>query len=55
MAVKVAVAKSEDIDERLPEGEFLVEVLPNGEVHLAFRGDRYERWGMGTWEPTKSG
>ena len=51
---RVVVIKSDEIDHRLPEGEFLVHVLPSGEVHLAFRKERWETWPLGAWKETQS-
>jgi hypothetical protein len=30
-------------------GQFLVEVFPDGQVHLAQRSDRHQTWSPGWW------
>jgi hypothetical protein len=37
------------IDQRLPEGEVLVEVWADGQVHLAFREQPHDGWPKGAW------
>ena len=37
------------IDARLPDGEILVEVWADGQVHLAFREQSHHGWPKGAW------
>jgi len=47
--VRVTVVPSEQVDRRLPPGWVLVEALPNGEVHLAYRENEWDSWPAGVW------
>jgi hypothetical protein len=47
--VRVTTVQTALVDSRLPDGELLVEVLPNGEVHIAYREDSWQSWPPGTW------
>jgi len=38
-----------DIDESLPRGQLLVEVFSDGQVHVAYRERRWDRWSRGVW------
>ena len=40
---------AQSIDRRLPEGEILVEVWADGQVHLAFREQPHHGWPSGAW------
>lgn len=40
---------AESIDRRLPEGEILIEVYADGQVHLAFREASHHGWPAGAW------
>ena len=40
---------AQSIDARLPEGEVLVEVWADGQVHLAFREQPHDGWPKGGW------
>lgn len=40
---------AQSIDARLPEGEVLVEVWADGQVHLAFREQPHDGWPKGAW------
>lgn len=37
------------IDARLPDGEVLIEVYADGQVHLAFREQPHHCWPSGAW------
>jgi hypothetical protein len=37
------------VDKRLPDGEILVEVWADGQVHLAFRESSHDGWPKGAW------
>jgi len=38
-----------DIDESLPVGQLLIEVFPDGQVHVAYREHRWDMWSRGVW------
>ena len=40
---------AQSIDRRLPDGEILVEVWADGQVHLAFREASHHGWPSGAW------
>jgi hypothetical protein len=37
------------VDGRLPDGEILIEVWADGQVHLAFREQPHHGWPKGAW------
>ena len=40
---------AEVVDGRLPDGEILIEVWADGQVHLAFREQPHHGWPKGAW------
>ncbi len=49
MRPKVGVVDTKEIDERLPDGMLLIEVYPDGQVHVAYRLKEWDTWSPGTW------
>lgn len=47
--IQVVTVTTDQVDRRLPPGEFLVEVLPNGDLHIAYRENTWDTWPAGTW------
>lgn len=47
--VSAVVVQSESVDSRLPGGEILVQVLDDGQVHVAFREHPWQVWPVGAW------
>lgn len=49
---KILVGVIEDIQtisESFPTGELMVEVYPDGQLHVAFRKWSWESWNYGSW------
>ena len=47
--VKTAVFTMAEMSELKQNLQILLQVFPDGQVHLAFRGKSYETWSRGTW------
>ena len=44
------VDSTSEVDHRLPEGQLLIEVFPDGEIHLAYRRWSWDTWPYGLWQ-----
>lgn len=49
MRPKVGVVDAKEIDQRLPDGMLLIEVYPDGQVHVAYRRWDWDTWSPGAW------
>jgi len=46
---RVTAVNTQDIDGRLPEGQILVEIWDDGEIHMAYRENTWDSWPLGMW------
>lgn len=47
--VRVTTVPAQWVDRRFPAGEIMVEVLTNGDVHIAYREHEWDTWPAGAW------
>lgn len=38
------------VDDRLPDGQLLIEVYPDGGIHVAYRRWSWDTWPYGLWQ-----